>query len=143
MPTLLKPSLASASIPRGFWLFSSGRPFAKLIPMSFFGQVLFWPSGQVVLWPKPFCGQVGNGPNLALVHSWQWSSSICIMLQPRRLAFLTWFLGLPGIVDFVGLGGPDHSRRWGAKHPTLWNGFGVRWGCPDQQNRRFLAQHHV
>ena len=36
-----------------------------------------------------------------------------------------WFL--PGIVEFCCLGGPrglrNHSRRWGAKHPTCLKGF--------------------
>ncbi len=43
-------------------------------------------------------------------------------------------VGPAGNRRFWGLGGPggprNHSRRWGAKPPTFWNGFG---GRPDPQ----------
>ena len=54
----------------------------------------------------------------------------CIIVQAPEctLRFLIhgfWFL--PGIVEFSCLGGPrglrNHSKRWGAKHPTCLKGF--------------------
>ena len=67
----------------------------------------------------------------------------------RPRVFNAWFLGRPEIVDFGGLGGPgspkNHSRRWGAKPPTFWNGLWGRWGRPNPKNLRFPAcpKNHV
>ncbi len=98
--------------------------------------------------PRPSCGR--------LVTNEQYTSTIARphgvpdrelgrsgQLWLHTWVFNIWFWGRPEIVDVWGLGGPggqtNPSKRWGAKPPTVWNGFWGRLGRPDPKNRRFPA----
>ncbi len=60
------------------------------------------------------------------------------IVAPYTWFFNAWLFGRPEIADFWGLGGPGgpkhHSKRWGAKPPTLWNGFWRRRGRQNPKN---------